>query len=61
MCNIRALLGDPVAVMVKKADLRHNMDLSRLGHEPTQQDLSRQQRCQKALNILEKGATCKND
>lgn len=49
---IRALSHNPIAAIVKKADLEHNMDLTRLGHPPTDQDISRQNRYRKALEIL---------
>lgn len=49
---IRELRGNPIAAIVKKADLEHNMDLTRLGHPPTDQDISRQNRYRKALKIL---------
>lgn len=49
---IRTLSHNPIAATVKKADLEHNMDLSRLGHTPTPQDISRQTRYRKALEIL---------
>lgn len=52
MDYIRHLSHDPIAVLVKKADLEHNMDLSRLGHSPTSQDISRLNRYRKALEIL---------
>lgn len=53
MDYIRSIRQDPVAILVKRADLAHNMDLSRLGHPPTSQDISRQNRYRKALEILE--------
>ena len=49
---VRSVREDPVATKVKIADLRHNSDISRLGHEPTEKDLSRLKRYQKALAIL---------
>lgn len=50
---IRRVKQDPVARRVKIEDLKHNMDLSRLPHEPTERDLSRNERYAKALHILE--------
>ena len=50
---IRHLKQDPVARKVKIADLKHNMDLSRLGREATEQDWSRYNRYKKALQELE--------
>ena len=49
---IRDIRKNPAAVTVKKADLVHNMDLSRLGQSPTSWDISRQNRYRKALEIL---------
>ena len=50
---IQRLEPDPVARRVKAADIRHNMDLTRLDHAPTKRDLSRVARYRKALDILE--------
>ena len=44
---------NPTAVTVKKADLRHNLDLSRLGHMPTEEDMRHHRRYEKALYLLE--------
>lgn len=52
---VKQLRTDTVAVAVKRADLRHNMDLSRLGHEPTEEDLRRLKKYQMALEILDGG------
>ena len=49
---VARLKDDELAAPVKKADLRHNSSLSRLPHEPTEKDLSRQKRYRKALEIL---------
>ena len=49
---VARLKDDELAAPVKKADLRHNSSLSRLPHEPTEQDFSRQKRYRKALEIL---------
>lgn len=43
--------GDPVARVVKRADLEDNMDLSRIA-EPTERDLQRIERYRKALEML---------
>lgn len=50
---VRALSSDPVARAVKMADLRHNSDLTRLNHEPTELDLRRREKYQRALALLE--------
>ena len=50
---VAALAHDPVARAVKVADLRHNADLTRLDHEPTEADLRRLERYRKALSLLE--------
>ena len=52
MDYIRSLKSKPLAKQVKLADLRHNMDLSRLP-EITERDLSRKKRYEKAIRILE--------
>lgn len=44
--------GDKMAILVKKADLKHNMDISRIKY-PTEKDFSRLKRYEKALKILE--------
>lgn len=43
--------GNELSIEVKIADLKHNLDISRL-KEPTEQDLSRCERYKKALRIL---------
>lgn len=50
---IQSLRCDPVAVQVKMADLRQNLDLSRLNLEPTARDFSLVKRYKKALELLE--------
>ena len=50
---VRNLAHDPVARKVKMADLRHNSDLTRLNHAPTEADLQRREKYQKALALLE--------
>ena len=49
---VREIAKDPVATKVKLADLAHNSDLSRLDHEPTNKDLERVKKYQKAREIL---------
>lgn len=41
-----------IAREVKISDLHHNLDASRLGHEPTQKDLERMKKYRRALQIL---------
>ena len=50
---IQNLQQSQTAITVKTADLLHNLDLSRLNHEPTKQDQSLHRRYQKALAILQ--------
>ena len=50
---VAALAHDPVARAVKMADLRHNSDLTRLDHDPTEADLRRCRRYQEAIALLE--------
>lgn len=52
MQYIRHLSYNHIAREVKSADLRHNMDLSRLGKEPTKKDLERVRKYQNALAFL---------
>ena len=49
---VREIAKNPLAKKVKLADLDHNSDLTRLDHEPTEQDLERYQKYQKAREIL---------
>lgn len=51
MDYIRAIKGNGIAREVKKADLRHNMDLSRLG-EITERDRERLEKYKEAYRIL---------
>lgn len=48
---VRRAAENPDAVLVKRSDLRHNMDLSRFEH-PTEKDYKRMKKYQKALDIL---------
>lgn len=57
MDYVRALSYNPIAVKVKLADLRHNMDLTRLDHEPTEKDLQRRQKYREAEKILLEAGT----
>lgn len=52
MDYVREIRNDPIATKVKLADLRHNMDLTRLNHDPTVQDLQRREKYAKAERIL---------
>ena len=49
---VRALKGNPIARKVKLADLAHNSDRTRLEGEPTEKDLARYRKYQKAREIL---------
>lgn len=49
---VREIAKNPLAKKVKLADLAHNSDLTRLDHEPTERDLERYQKYQKARAIL---------
>lgn len=51
MVYIKNLSKNPLAVSVKRADLAHNMDLSRIPH-PTETDEKRIDRYTEALKIL---------
>lgn len=56
MDYVREIAKNPVARKVKLADLEHNSDLTRLNHEPTDKDLERWRKYQKAREILMKDA-----
>lgn len=49
---IRRAAANPLAKEVKKADLRHNMDLTRL-NQVTEKDIARVEKYKKALAYLE--------
>lgn len=49
---IKKIAKNPLATVVKIADLKHNMDLSRLSHY-TSRDLERNEKYKQALIILE--------
>ena len=53
MDYVREIAGNPIARQVKLADLAHNSDLTRLDHEPTEQDMARYRKYQEARKILE--------
>ena len=53
MDYIEKIRSNPLAVKVKLADLEHNSDLTRLDHEPTEADLARREKYQKAKELLE--------
>ena len=50
---VREIRTNPTAKKVKLADLAHNSDLSRLNHEPTEEDLERCRKYQKSIEILQ--------
>jgi len=52
MDYVREIRKNPLATKVKLADLRHNMDLTRLNHEPTEKELQRREKYQEAEKIL---------
>ncbi|MBR0473943.1 MAG: bifunctional (p)ppGpp synthetase/guanosine-3',5'-bis(diphosphate) 3'-pyrophosphohydrolase [Erysipelotrichaceae bacterium] len=50
---IRRISKNELARSVKLSDLKHNSDLSRLDHEPTEEDLERYGKYQKSIRMLE--------
>lgn len=52
MDYVRKIKENPLATKVKLADLAHNMDLTRLDHEPTEEDLQRREKYLEAERIL---------
>lgn len=50
---VEGLKDDPIAAAVKKADLKHNCDLSRLGRPAGPKDLMRVEKYRQALRCLE--------
>ena len=52
MDYVRALRGNPIARAVKRADLRHNSDLSRLP-VVTEKDLARVEKYRRAMELLD--------
>lgn len=54
---IRRVSENAMAARIKKADLIHNMDLSRIP-EPTEKDLKRKEKYEKALRLLEAATGC---
>ena len=49
---IRRVAGNKLAARVKKEDLKHNMDMSRI-QNPTEKDRKRRAKYEKALQLLE--------
>lgn len=49
---IRRVATNTMAAAVKKADLMHNMDMSRI-QKPTEKDLKRREKYEKAFGLLE--------
>lgn len=49
---VRRVAANPLSRRVKQCDLENNMDLSRLGHEPTPEDLARVARYREAHKII---------
>ena len=49
---VHRIATNPVARKVKLADLAHNSDITRLDHQPTETDLKRLEKYQKAREIL---------
>ena len=52
MDYVAAIRGNPLAEVVKNADLEHNMELSRLSREPSDADRRRLEKYRKALELL---------
>lgn len=50
---VAQIAEDPIARMVKISDLTDNLDVSRLGHEPTEKDEARLSKYRHALQMLE--------
>lgn len=48
------VMTDPIAVKVKMADLKHNMDPNRLGRVPVDEDTERLRKYKKAYSMLYK-------
>lgn len=53
MDYVEALKDDEVARRVKMADLAHNSDLSRLDHDPSEEDLQRVEKYRAAMRLLD--------
>ena len=53
---VERVAQNPLAAKVKRADLQHNSDLTRFDGEPTERDLERHKKYQKALAILDEAA-----
>lgn len=54
---VRQIAKNPNARLVKLADLRHNMDLSRISH-PTEKDYRRLEKYKKAYEFLQRESVC---
>ena len=52
MDYIKEVAKNPIATKVKLADLEHNSDLTRLNHSPTEEDLQRVEKYQRAMEAL---------
>ena len=50
---VKEIAGNPLAKKVKLADLKHNSDVTRLNHEPTEEDRKRLSKYMQAMKILE--------
>lgn len=50
---VRRCAADPLALVVKRADIADNLDTSRLGGVPSEADEARVRKYRKALEILE--------
>lgn len=57
---IRRVAGNTMAAAVKRADLMHNMDISRIPN-PTQKDQKRKVKYERALQLLEELQYMKNE
>ena len=53
MDYIKKIASNPLATKVKLADLSHNSDITRLNHEPTEEDIKRVEKYKRAREILE--------
>ena len=49
---VRRIKTNPLARKVKLADLAHNSDVSRLDHDPTEEDRERVEKYRKSIEIL---------
>ena len=58
---IHHIASNPISRAVKIADLTHNMDLTRLGHEPTDEDRERMEKYKRAMRILQDASLVKEN